>query len=63
MMQQTTARPRSGRLTQRDVDTLYQKHEKAERAQLMRERGISELDAAIQMAKLIDQKRGLVISR
>jgi hypothetical protein len=35
------------------------KHEKAERAQLMREHGISELDAAIMVARELDRKRGL----
>lgn len=40
---------------------MTEKHEKAERAQLMRELRISELDAAIQMAKQIDRKRGLVV--
>ncbi|EAN4681542.1 conjugative transfer ATPase [Salmonella enterica] len=38
---------------------MTEKHEKAERAQLMREQGISELDAAILVARKIDQKRGL----
>ena len=39
---------------------MTEKHEKAERAQLMREQGISELDAAIQVARRIDGLRGLV---
>ncbi|ECE6019983.1 conjugative transfer ATPase [Salmonella enterica subsp. enterica] len=39
---------------------MTEKHEKAERAQLMREQGISELDAAIQVACKIDGFRGLV---
>ncbi|EBZ5771693.1 conjugative transfer ATPase [Salmonella enterica subsp. enterica serovar Redlands] len=39
---------------------MTEKHEKAERAQLMREQGISELDAAIQIARHIDQLRGLL---
>ncbi|EEE6744474.1 conjugative transfer ATPase [Salmonella enterica subsp. enterica serovar Westhampton] len=38
---------------------MTEKHEKAERAQLMREQGISELDAAIQVASRIDSLRGL----
>ncbi|ECG5099729.1 conjugative transfer ATPase [Salmonella enterica subsp. enterica] len=38
---------------------MTEKHEKAERAQLMREQGISELDAAIQVARRIDGFRGL----
>lgn len=38
---------------------MTEKHEKAERAQLMREQGISELDAAIQVARRIDSLRGL----
>ena len=38
---------------------MTEKHEKAERAQLMREQEISELDAAIQVAKRIDSLRGL----
>ncbi|EOV0285992.1 conjugative transfer ATPase [Salmonella enterica] len=39
---------------------MTEKHEKAERAQLMREQGISELEAAILMARNIDRQRGLV---
>ncbi|MBA8306150.1 type IV secretory pathway, VirB4 component [Klebsiella michiganensis] len=39
---------------------MTEKHEKAERAQLMRELGISELDAAIRVARRIDRARGLV---
>ena len=39
---------------------MTEKHEKAERAQLMREHGISELDAAIRVARELDRKRGLV---
>ncbi|EDS7122121.1 conjugative transfer ATPase [Salmonella enterica subsp. enterica] len=38
---------------------MTEKHEKAERAQLMREQGISELDAAILVARALDRKRGL----
>lgn len=38
---------------------MTEKHEKAERAQLMREHGISELDAAIMVARALDRKRGL----
>ncbi|MFP1824528.1 conjugative transfer ATPase [Lonsdalea quercina] len=38
---------------------MTEKHEKAERAQLMREQGISELDAAILVARQLDEKRGL----
>ncbi|HDP0319594.1 TPA: conjugative transfer ATPase, partial [Salmonella enterica subsp. enterica serovar Concord] len=38
---------------------MTEKHEKAERAQLMREQNISELDAAILMARELDIKRGL----
>ncbi|MDN8600309.1 conjugative transfer ATPase [Citrobacter sp. S2-9] len=38
---------------------MTEKHEKAERAQLMKEQGISELDAAIQVAREMDKKRGL----
>ncbi|MCX8984247.1 conjugative transfer ATPase [Citrobacter portucalensis] len=39
---------------------MTEKHEKAERARLMQEQGISELDAAILIARQIDKKRGLV---
>lgn len=39
---------------------MTEKHEKAERAQLMREQGISELEAAIMVARNIDRQRGLV---
>lgn len=39
---------------------MTEKHEKAERAQLMREQGISELEAAILVARNIDRQRGLV---
>ena len=42
---------------------MTEKHEKAERAQLMREYGISELDAAIRVAREIDRKRGLVVNQ
>lgn len=38
---------------------MTEKHEKAERAQIIREQGVSELDAAIQVARKIDIKRGL----
>lgn len=38
---------------------MTEKHEKAQRAQLMREQGISELDAAIVVAQELDEKRGL----
>jgi conjugative transfer ATPase len=38
---------------------MTEKHEKAQRAQLMYEHNISELDAAIQIAQQIDSKRGL----
>ncbi|HAV1831775.1 TPA: conjugative transfer ATPase [Enterobacter hormaechei subsp. steigerwaltii] len=38
---------------------MTEKHEKAERAQIMHEQGISELDAAIEMARRLDQRRGL----
>ncbi|APV90389.1 conjugative transfer ATPase [Salmonella enterica] len=38
---------------------MTEKHEKAERAQLMCEQGISELDAAVQVASRIDSLRGL----
>ncbi|USB67183.1 conjugative transfer ATPase [Klebsiella pneumoniae] len=41
---------------------MTEKHEKAERAALMREQGISELDAAIQVARQTDQKRGLMVA-
>ncbi|EBL8291857.1 conjugative transfer ATPase [Salmonella enterica] len=41
---------------------MTEKHEKAERAQRMRELGISELDAAIQVARELDSKRGLSVS-
>lgn len=40
---------------------MTEKHEKAQRAQLMREHGISELDAAINVALEMDRKRGLVV--
>ncbi|EHZ3052598.1 conjugative transfer ATPase [Salmonella enterica subsp. enterica] len=40
---------------------MTEKHEKAERAQLMCEQRISELDAAIQVARRIDGLRGLVV--
>ncbi|HAT6801805.1 TPA: conjugative transfer ATPase [Citrobacter freundii] len=39
---------------------MTEKHEKARRAELMCEHGISELDAAILMARQIDSKRGLI---
>lgn len=42
---------------------MTEKHEKAERAQLMREQNISELDAAILMARELDRKRGLFVIR
>ncbi|WMY72478.1 conjugative transfer ATPase [Buttiauxella selenatireducens] len=38
---------------------MTEKHEKAERAQLMHELGISELDAAILVARRLDRQRGL----
>jgi len=38
---------------------MTEKHEKAERARLMREQKIDELDAAIQVARELDRKRGL----
>lgn len=38
---------------------MTEKHEKAERAQLMREQGLSELDAAIAVARRLDQERGI----
>ncbi|MCL2897180.1 conjugative transfer ATPase [Brenneria tiliae] len=38
---------------------MTEKHEKAQRAQLIREQGISELDAAILVARELDEKRGL----
>ncbi|WP_422452173.1 conjugative transfer ATPase [Endozoicomonas sp. ALC066] len=39
---------------------MTEKHEKAERAQLMKKHGISELDAAIMVAQKIDEKRGIL---
>lgn len=42
---------------------MTEKHEKAERSQLMREQGISELDAAILVARRIDGLRGLFATR
>jgi len=38
---------------------MTEKHEKAERAQLMRELGLSELDAAIAVARRLDRERGI----
>lgn len=38
---------------------MTEKHEKAQRAQLMWEQGVSELDAAILVAQELDEKRGL----
>ena len=39
---------------------MTEPEEKAERMELMRENGISELDAAILVAKRIDKARGIV---
>lgn len=41
---------------------MTEKHEKAERAQLMQQHHISELDAAIMVARQIDKQRGLTTS-